>query len=100
MTLSPTVNVTSPPVWIALWKSEMVPAVQSVYRTLEAFHTGKWPKIRLFWPFRPLRGLGPNLNGGRAGGPKLLMRLLFRAVPDSGAAKVGFKPIPRRDGPC
>src|SRR4029079_17507882 len=77
----PTVNVTSPPVWSALWKAENVPAVQLVYRTLEAFDTEKWPKIRLFWPFRPFDGPGTRLDGGRAGGAKSLMRLLFRAVP-------------------
>src|SRR6478672_6255784 len=80
MTLSPTVNVTSPPVWSALWKAENVPAVQSVFRFHDASDTEKWPKIRLFWPFRPFGGPGTRLDGGRAGRAKLLMRLLFHAV--------------------
>src|SRR5262245_42077290 len=73
----------------------------TVYRTLEAFDSEKWPKIRVFWPFCPFGGLWANVNDGPGFASKLLMRRLFRAfIYSYRKASIGSSREARLAGPA
>src|SRR5262245_3067632 len=72
----------------------------TVYRTLEAFDSEKWPKIGVFWPFCPFDGLERHSRERGVYGANLLMRRLFRAIlPYSyRKARIGSRRAARRAG--